>query len=148
MKKMQETMTAAIFDVFEKMFYIFLEPINDENVDCDMEASIHFSGALKGEVRVLVSEQLARIMVQNLLGLEKEDIAEKDIEDCIKEAVNMISGNFLGKLDQTKAFDLSTPTFSRSPGNTMPEGNICRFNYDSDGEGLGVILVMLNDNVL
>ncbi|MEN6317564.1 MAG: chemotaxis protein CheX [Syntrophaceae bacterium] len=144
MKNMNETMMAAIFDVFEKMFYVFLEPVNDENPKYDMEASIHFNGVSQGEVKVLVSEQLAKSMVQNLLGLEGGDIAEKDIEDCVKEAANMICGNFLGKLDQTKVFDLSTPTFSRSPGKALPGNNVYIFNFDTDGEGLGVILSMLN----
>jgi CheY-specific phosphatase CheX len=137
-------MMAAIFDVFEKMFYVFLEPVNDENPKYDMEASIHFNGVSQGEVKVFVSEQLAKVMVQNLLGLEEGDIAEKDIEDCIKEAANMICGNFLGKLDQTKVFDLSTPTFSRSLGKTLQGNSVYKFNFDADGEGLGVILSMLN----
>jgi len=144
MKNMNETMMAAIFDVFEKMFYVFLEPVSDENSKYDMEASIHFNGASRGEVKVLVSDQLAKSMVQNLLGLEGGDIAEKDTEDCVKEAANMICGNFLGRLDQTKVFDLSTPTFSRNPGKALPGDTIYRFNFDADGEGLGVILTMLN----
>jgi len=31
MKKIEETMRLSIFDVFEKMFYIFLEPLDDES---------------------------------------------------------------------------------------------------------------------
>jgi CheY-specific phosphatase CheX len=144
MKEMKKTMMAAIFDVFEKMFYVFLEPVNNENLEYDMEASIHFSGASKGGVMVLVSEGLAKIMVHNLLGLANEDITEQDVEDCMKEAVNMVCGNFLGKLDQTKVFDLSTPTFSRRPGEAMQGSIVYRLNFDSDGEGFGVILTTLD----
>ena len=36
MKEMKETMRAAIFDVLEKMFYVFLEPVSDQYSDYAM----------------------------------------------------------------------------------------------------------------
>ena len=140
MKEMIETMRVAIFDVLEKMFYIFLEPVNDANSDYAMEASIKFGGALKGELKILASEGLAKSMVQNLLGLKKEEITDKDVEDCIKEAANMICGNYLGRLDQTKVFDLTIPSFLRRPGEAVEGSNVCRFCFDSDGEKFGAVL--------
>ncbi|MCX5846832.1 MAG: chemotaxis protein CheX [Deltaproteobacteria bacterium] len=144
MKEMKETLMVAIFDVFERMFYVFLEPVNDEYSDYAMAATIQFGGALKGEVKIFVSERLAKSMVQNLLGIETEDITEKDIEDCIKEAVNMICGNFLGRLDQTKVFDLSIPSFSQRPGKAAQGENVCMLYFDSDSDGFGTTLTLFN----
>jgi len=111
MKKIQETLKFSIFEVFEKMFYIFLEPLDEESIGYDMEAGIRFDGCLKGEIRILLSKDMAENMIQNMLGLEKDEITSQIIEDCTKEAANMICGNFLGKYDSTKVFNLSIPTF-------------------------------------
>lgn len=111
MKKIPEILRVSIFEVFEKMFYIFLEPLDDESIGYDMEAAIRFDGCLKGEIRILLSMDMAENMIQNMLGLEKDEITSQIIEDCSKEAANMICGNFLGKFDSTKVFNLSIPTF-------------------------------------
>jgi len=142
MKEVKEKLMAAIFDVFEKMFYVFLEPVGDEYSDYDMGAAIQFIGAQKGELKILASEGLARSMVQNLLGLKVEEITNKDIEDCLKEAANMICGNFLGRLDQTKVFDLTIPSFLRRPGDTVQGSNVCTLCFDSDGERFGAVLTL------
>jgi len=142
MKEVKETMRAAIFDVFEKMFYVFLESVGDECSDYDMGAAIKFSGAQKGELKILASEGLAKNMVQNLLGLEEKEITERDIEDCIKEAANMICGNYLGRLDQTKVFDLTIPSFSRRPSEAAQDSNVCRLCFDSNGERFGAVITL------
>ncbi len=144
MQEVKETMMAAIFDVLEKMFYVFLEPVEDECSDYDVGAAIQFSGAQKGELKILASEGLAKSMVQNLLGLEGEEITDEDIEDCIKEAANMICGNYLGRHDQTKVFDLSIPSFSRRPSEVAQGRNACRLCFDSDGERFGAVLTLLD----
>jgi len=144
MKEMKETMRAAIFDVFERMFYVFLEPLHDEYSDYATGSSIKFGGALNGELIILVSEELAKTMVQNLLGVEKADIKEQDIEDCVKEAANMICGNFLGKLDQTKVFDLGIPSFSQRPAGSMQENNACSLYFDSENGRFGATVLLSN----
>jgi len=144
MKEMKEIMTAAIFDVVEKMFYVFLEPVGDEYTEYTIEAAIQFKGGLKGEVSILVSDGLARSMVHNLLGLEKNQMTEEDIEDCVKEVTSMICGNFLWRLDQTRVFDLSIPSFSQPPRKAVAGSDSCRLYFESDGESLGAILRLTN----
>jgi CheY-specific phosphatase CheX len=144
MKEMKEIMMAAIFDVVEQMFYVFLEPVGDECSDYAMEAAIRFKGDLKGEMSILVSSGLAESMVHNLLGLEKGRMTKEDIEDCVKEVANMICGNFLGRLDQTRVFDLSMPSFSQPPRKVVSGGDSCRLYFDSDGESFGAVLRLTN----
>ena len=114
-KKIQEILMNAIFEVFERMFFVFFEPL-DEDVKYDMISSINFTGPIKGEIKIYFAIGLAETMVQNMLSLNRKEVTEKMIEDCAKEAVNMISGNFLQKLDSSKVFDLSIPIFSKKPG--------------------------------
>jgi len=161
MKKIEETMRLSIFDVFEKMFYIFLEPLDDESDEYDMEAAIRFEGSMSGEIRILLSMDIMKTMIQNMLGLKEDEITTQRIEDCSKEAVNVICGNFLGKLNSTKVFNLLPPVFSENNPPLplfkkvgMWEGsdeklkdsglseNICRMDFDSDGGRVGVVATL------
>ena len=149
MKKIEEMMRLSIFEVFEKMFYLFLEPLSIEYGEYDMESSIEFDGRISGEVVILLSRDIVKTMVQNMLGLGKDEITGQHMEDCSKEAVNMVCGNFLSKLDSASVFNLSIPSFSENPplppfdkggmGGFLSE-NTCRMDFDSDEGNVGVIV--------
>ncbi len=141
-KKTQEILMNSIFEVFEKMFFVFLEPL-DEDVKYDMISSINFTGAINGEIKVFFSLSLAETMVQNMLSLNRKDVTEKMIEDCAKEAVNMIGGNFLHKLDSSNVFDLSLPKFTKKPGVFVPQVQnqseaIWNLSFESDKNFMAV----------
>jgi CheY-specific phosphatase CheX len=141
-KKIQELLMNAIFEVFEKMFFVFLEPL-DEEVNFDMITSINFTGPIKGEMHVYFTRAVAETMVQNMLSVDARGITDKLIEDCTKEAVNMISGNFLQKYDTSNVFDLSIPVFQKKSGIFAPQNETAsetqwNLSFDSDGGLMGV----------
>jgi CheY-specific phosphatase CheX len=142
MEKIQEIMRISIFEVFEKMFYIFLEPSDGMGDDYDVEADIVFNGPVRGSVRILFSLDIANAMVQNMLGLGDDEITEQDTEDCLKEAVNMVCGNLFGKLDSTKVFNLSVPTFTRQPESLEMGETTHRIDFDSDDGKVGFIVAL------
>jgi CheY-specific phosphatase CheX len=141
-KKIQELLMNSIFEVFEKMFFVFLEPV-DEDVKYDMIASIKFSGPIKGGIDVLLTRDLACAMVQNMLGVDETDMNPKLIEDCAKEAANMIAGNFLQKYDSSKVFDLSIPVFKNESAESAGQEatvseNVWNLCFESNENLLGV----------
>ena len=119
-KKIQTMLLNAIFEVFEKMFFVFFEPL-DEDVKYDMISSINFTGSVNGEIKIFFSTGLLETMVQNMLSVNQKDVTENMMEDCAKEAVNMIGGNFLHKLDSSKVFELSIPMFAKNTGVFVPQ---------------------------
>jgi len=133
-------MRLSIFEVFEKMFYVFLEPLDAEGNEYDMEAAIRFEGSLSGEIRILLSMDIVKAMIHNMLGLKEDEITTQRMEDCSKEAVNVICGNFLGKLNSAKVFNLSAPIFRKQTGSLELGKNACRMDFDSDGEKVGVVV--------
>jgi CheY-specific phosphatase CheX len=110
-KKIKEMLTTAIFEVFEKMFYVFSEPVQADGENYQMKSSINFSGPVSGEIHILLNRAIAETMVKNMLGLDEDEINDVIMADCIKESINMICGNFLRKLDPDRVFHLSIPTF-------------------------------------
>lgn len=139
-KKTQEMLMNSIFEVFEKMFFVFLEPFDDE-IKYDMLTSIQFSGPVKGEIRAYLSAGIASIMVQNMLGLESGEVTDKTMEDCAKEALNMIAGSFVHKLEASKVFDLSIPAFEKKSGKFSRE-NKATLNllFESDEQYMGIAM--------
>ena len=105
----RKILTTSTFDVFEKMFYIFLEMSASGKQQYDLVTSIRFSGPFDGEIRLGFSDSLALAMVENMLSMDQHDITRAMREDCAKEAVNMISGHFLRTFDSTKIFHMAVP---------------------------------------
>jgi CheY-specific phosphatase CheX len=127
-KKIKEILTTAIFEVFEKMFYVFSEPLQSESENYQMKSTINFSGPVSGEIHIFLNRPIAEMMVKNMLGLDEGEISESIMADCIKESVNMICGNFLRKLDPDRVFHLSIPTFE------MISGDLHRGQEEKDQE--------------
>jgi CheY-specific phosphatase CheX len=143
MQKIPKILMESTFEVFEKMYYLFLEPLDPEKSTYDMAASIGFRGQIGGEIRILISNTLVAKMVQNMLSLKGGDVTMKLKEDCLKESVNMICGNFLCKFDPSQVFNLALPAFE---GNGVVDyrepGTVFRLAFESEGEVVGVNLRM------
>ena len=127
-KKIKEILTTAIFEVFEKMFYVFSEPLQSEGENYQMKSTINFRGPVSGEIHIFLNRPIAEMMVMNLLGLDEGEISESIMADCSKESINMICGNFLRKLDPDRVFHLSIPTFE------MISGDLHRGQEEKDQE--------------
>jgi CheY-specific phosphatase CheX len=142
MENVREILRESIFEVFEKMFFIFLEPGGRVLVH-DYETSIGFDGPHRGSIRILLARPVARLMVRNMLGISDEKEIERHVEDCVKEAANMVCGNFLVNLDASKKFTMSLPVFSAKPGQppVVSEG-VHAFDFDCEAGKMGVVLEM------
>lgn len=107
----KEMLMAATFEVFEKMFYIFSEPLDTELADPDVLSSIRFAGPASGKMRLFLSRGVAAAMTENMLGLDRSEITHPILADCVKECTNIICGNFVRKFEAERTFHLSIPSF-------------------------------------
>ncbi|PKN33667.1 MAG: hypothetical protein CVU61_12540 [Deltaproteobacteria bacterium HGW-Deltaproteobacteria-19] len=135
--EIEQKLVKAIFDVFEKMYYLYLEPLDGEESAPEWLASISFTGVLTGCFEALFSEEIAAAMVENSLLLEGDDVTDALREDCLKECVNMICGSFLRLVDSDRIAHLTLPSCSRTktvppPGAGGEAGEI-RLRFEADG---------------
>lgn len=111
-QSVRELAMNAIFEVFEKMYYIFLEPRDFEQKDeARKVVRIRFSGATSGEMMAYYGKNLAPCMIENALGLDQSEQTDQIMEDCLKECINMVCGNFLQKLEPDRVLHLSIPEY-------------------------------------
>jgi CheY-specific phosphatase CheX len=110
-KKIEQILTTATFEVLEKMFFVFSEPLRDEPPPAfQWRARIAFAGPFAGEMRLSLTTGLARTLARNMLNLGRDEITPPVIADCAKESLNMICGNFLRHVDPAQRATLSIPT--------------------------------------
>ena len=116
----------AIFEVMEKMYFIFLEPISYEEArESEWHAvEVRFSGTWKGKIEVYFSLPLVTAMMENALGVKDAEMDEQLQEDTLKECVNMIAGNFLQKFEPEKAYRLTIPQYWGRKGPREGDGGI------------------------
>lgn len=110
-KKIQSSLMGSIFEVFEKMYYIFSEPLKSPGENYHLKSTINFSGSANGEIQIYLTKDIAETMVKNMLNIQQDEVNLPILADCVKESLNMICGNFLRKLDPEKVYNLSIPTF-------------------------------------
>ena len=101
--------------------------------------------AKNGKIHVFFTRGVAETMVQNMLSVDAGGVTDKLIEDCTKEALNMISGNFLQKYDSSKIFDLSIPVFENISGDFKPQGEpvsetVWNLSFESEENLMGITL--------
>jgi CheY-specific phosphatase CheX len=145
MQTIRKTLTTSTFDVFEKMFFIFLEISATGRQQCDLVTSIRFTGPIEGEIRLYLSESLVMVMVKNMLSMRQSDVTREMEEDCAKEAANMIGGQFLRTLDSAKIFQLTLPVClpvtSFAQQNSMGPDLEQWLNFESEN---GFLAIMAN----
>lgn len=104
-------------EVFETMFFTFLEPIDEipgpEAFAADdesyIQADIAYHGPQTGRFSVFLPQRLARNITMNFLGADEEDINQEQVLDTAKETANMAVGSLLGKIDPAGESKLHIP---------------------------------------
>jgi len=150
MDRTKQIWVTSIFEVFEKMFYIFLEQVRIGG-HFDMTAQISFRGPRNGQMQFFFPENFARTMAMNMLNQERNEISPVILEDCLKESANMICGNFLRKFDADRVFDLGLPQLEIKAGEVRLEPDSDRSiaaAFESDGEGFSCSLIFQEEDTV
>ncbi len=83
-----------ISKVLSEMFYLYEEtPVNLNREIFYYMAEVRDD---QFEIRILVGKELGKILTSNFLGVEG-DLSEEDVNDSLKEILNMIVGNYIGR---------------------------------------------------
>lgn len=110
MNQEMRILRTSISEVFEKMFFLYLESADRVVGSSGLKASIEFRGPHDGAVELYFSLELLTVMAQNMLSLPAHDVGDSERDDCAREAANMVCGNFLAILDPSRRYELTIPT--------------------------------------
>ena len=127
-ERIRKILEETVSETFEGLAFMFgfpednEVPVSENNM---VFAQANFEGAFSGRLMMAVSRQTVMELAVNMLGLEDEDseISLDDQADALKEAINVICGNFLPAIGgKDVVFDIHPPeilpdttTFSSIP---------------------------------
>jgi CheY-specific phosphatase CheX len=119
---LQQAAVQAIGNVFETMFFVFLEPLDPDTEAWRagmaaagplwLQCRIGFAGRINGRLGLLMPLTLARELATNFLGLESE-ASETQAEDMVQELTNMVCGNLFSLFDRQGVYQLTMPRAER-----------------------------------
>lgn len=121
--------TNSIFDVMETMFFMTLEEVPPSQKrpagGSDMvAASITFSGDFSGTIFLEIPSSLLATMTENFMGQDLESLSREYTEGTLKEALNMVAGNALTKIDATAYMGLGIPQIVPRPGPSQTDETV------------------------
>lgn len=134
---LRNTFIGAVNEVFEKMYYIFLEIKDPGKLDHCKTMAVSFAGSATGMITGRLNTSLIDQMIFNALGVKMEDITEGLREDCVKECMNMTCGAFLQRFNPDTHFTMSLPFCppERKPDTGRGESGISlRVAFEADGD--------------
>jgi len=70
---------------------------------------LNFSGPLSGYAIFCIPKKSALSITANFMGKDKEEISDDQINDTVKEIINMTIGNTFSTYDPDVVFDLGVP---------------------------------------
>lgn len=107
------TLSEVVIDSLEKLAFMFFtpdtyrEPIPLHNA---VTAEVSFSGMFPGRLVVVMTEVSLKELAANMLGIDTDDVELSHIHDALKEAANIICGNWLPEFAGAEAvFHLDAP---------------------------------------
>lgn len=117
---MQTHLKEAISRVMETLFFLPVEfPDVPETLwewfsgeEKVLEARIDFQGSRSGRGFLLVPVQGLKEMASNFLGLRDAEVSEEQVQDTLREAINMMTGQMLSLLDRGGGYALGIPRFA------------------------------------
>ncbi len=106
----------AISEVLEAMFFVsvgFSEPAHVSASSLFCCSSVQMCrGSETMEIGIAVTESFGRMIAANFLGIREEGVKSEELEDVLKELVNMAGGNYLDRAD-SENWQLEIPRFRR-----------------------------------
>lgn len=132
-EELQLLILETFSEVFETMFFTVLEQPEEapgkEELERGrfIEATISYSGGCNGSFVFYFPWELGRNITVNFLGIEEDEVQDRQIMDTAAETANMAIGSLLGRLDpggkallaipQTRLLaDFSPETLLGAPG--------------------------------
>nr|MBF0222153.1 chemotaxis protein CheX [Desulfobulbaceae bacterium] len=136
LKKLNE----SAVEVFGTMYYTPIEllpeipPEDRWNLEENYaETSISYDGDQVGHMKFFFPKTLAVNIAGGFLGADESSLQEEQIVDTMREATNMIIGNFLGKIDPAGLCKLGIPAagiISDFSPKECPAGRVVAFMSD------------------
>lgn len=149
---LDEQLSQIVSKTLEDLTFLFTTPESWEmpNYSGDEKlVSVRFMGHFEGDLIFVCPPSVGREMTVNMLGLDDDEgVAEAQIQDALKEVINIICGNILPILAGADAvFNIMAPeilSFNSENNFGRPAAPVAQVKLDLEGES-GYLFLFLDD---
>lgn len=109
---LSEVARAVTLEVLETMFFETAEPVECRHQSCTgncLGAKVRFEGSPHGELRVMLSRELAGPIACGFLGIDPQEVTAEEEKQIACELANMICGAILSRLHPDARVALAAP---------------------------------------
>ncbi|MDD9302399.1 MAG: chemotaxis protein CheX [Desulfobacter sp.] len=93
-------------------------------------AAASFSGNFSGSIFLSIPPSLLNTMTENFMGQDISTLSEAHVDGTLKEALNMIAGNALTRVDNTSYMGLGIPEILSDPGQDNTDASVTLHTLD------------------
>lgn len=113
------SLLSAVDEVLDKMAFMFFDEAEEtppEDATFQYVTEVSTNGVIVGKLNVLVTEEGARNIARNLIGIRDEDeLYDGTLQDALREFTNLVMGRTMTILNPAGPFDMEVPRLVPHP---------------------------------
>ena len=113
------SLLSAVDEVLDKMAFMFFEEGEEGHAEApafQYVTEVQANGVIVGTLNLLVTEEGARNIARNLIGIRDEDeLFEGTLQDALREFTNLVMGRTMTLLNPAGPFDMEVPKLVPRP---------------------------------
>ncbi len=98
-KNIKVVLNNSVSTVIEQMAFLDVEPSKRAVTDSDPKYFIHMQSPVDGVLLFSMPDNSKKNLAGNIYGKDFTEIKMNEVNECLLELVNIITGQFLNKLD-------------------------------------------------
>jgi CheY-specific phosphatase CheX len=112
-------MKNSISDVLETMFFMPLDYPDTGTIEDlwrpeyseILTGKLDFKGPFSGYLIFFIPKEMAASLAARFLGMDEGKVSQENVNETVKEIVNMIAGGTFSHYDESEVFHLGIPEF-------------------------------------
>ena len=115
----KEGLLSAVDEVLDKMAFMFFDEAEGappEDTAFQYITEVNANGVIVGTLNILVTEDGARSIARNLIGIREEDeLFDGTLQDALREFTNLVMGRTMTILNPAGPFEMEVPKLVPHP---------------------------------
>lgn len=139
----KSSLMGSIDEILDKMTFMYFEEVEElpSGEDLKFTTQVHMKGVIQGILNLQVTEDTAKYIARNLIGIREDDeLFEDTLGDALQEFTNLVAGRTMTLLNPAGPFDMEVPQLVDSPAKTEEGLTVLDINGTLDDQPFRIVL--------
>ena len=137
------SLMGSIDEILDKMTFMFFEEVEEPHTGDEFQfiTQVRMRGVIQGTLNLLVTEDTAKYIARNLIGIRDDDeLFEDTLGDALMEFTNLVAGRMMTLLNPAGPFDMEVPHIVDGPADPEDGLSLLDINGTLDDQPFRVVL--------